>query len=220
LLIDTYDTEAAAEKVVRLAPRLNEQGIQIKAVRLDSGDLASHASKVRRILDKGRLLDVGIFVSGNLDEYILQDLISKNAPIDGFGIGTNMDTSADAPYLDCAYKLQEYAGRPRRKRSEGKATWPGRKQVFRRYNEDGCICEDILTIEDVPCDGKPLIEHIMHQGTRISTSPTLVDSRNHAARELACLPEDYRGLESINTYPVIVSPALEDLADEADQSIL
>jgi len=219
LLIDTYDTEAAAEKIVTLAPRLKEQGISIKAVRLDSGDLASHANKVRRILDNGNLHEVGIFVSGNLDEYILQDLIAIKAPINGFGIGTNMDTSSDAPYLDCAYKLQEYAGKPRRKRSEGKATWPGRKQVFRRYDEDGYVREDILTLEDKPCEGTPLIEHIMHHGKRIKPPPALTESRAHAAKELARLPEDYRRLKHSVAYSVIVSPALEDLAAAADKPV-
>ena len=127
LLIDTYETEAAAEKVVRLAPKLKQLGIDIQGVRIDSGDLGLHARKVRAILDEAGLREVRIFASGNLDEYILRDLIEGNAPIDAFGVGTRIDTSCDAPYLDCAYKLQEYAGRPRRKRSEGKTTWPGPK---------------------------------------------------------------------------------------------
>jgi nicotinate phosphoribosyltransferase len=137
LLIDTYDTEAAAEKAVQLAPKLERDGIKIKGVRLDSGDLADHAFKVRRILDKGGLAHVTIFASGSLDEYVLERLARKQAPIDGFGIGTHLDTSADAPYLDCAYKLVEYAGKARRKRSEGKVLWPGRKQVYRSYDEEG-----------------------------------------------------------------------------------
>jgi nicotinate phosphoribosyltransferase len=102
LLIDTYDTEAAAEKVVRLASKLGRDGIKIKGVRLDSGDLADHAFKVRRILDDGGLKEVTIFASGSVDESELERLMRKQAPIDGFGIGTHMDTSADAPYLDCA----------------------------------------------------------------------------------------------------------------------
>ena len=134
LLIDTYDTEAGAEKVVTLASRLREQGIAVKAVRLDSGDLAEHARRVRKILDDGGCQDVRIFSSGGLDEFALQDFLRSGAPIDGFGIGTRLDTSSDAPYLDCAYKLVEYAGIPRRKRSEGKATFPGRKQVYRRFD--------------------------------------------------------------------------------------
>jgi nicotinate phosphoribosyltransferase len=135
LLLDTYDTEAAARKVVALAPSLRTQGITVKGVRLDSGDLADHAQKVRRILDKGGLLHTKILASGNLDEYQLQRLVAGGVPIDSFAVGTAMTTSA-APSLDCAYKLQEYAGRPCRKRSEGKTTWPSRKQVYRQYRHD------------------------------------------------------------------------------------
>jgi nicotinate phosphoribosyltransferase len=156
LLLDTYDTEAAAEKVVKLGPQLAAEGITIKGVRLDSGDLGEHARKVRRILDRGGLSHVTIFASGNLDEHTVRDLVRAGAPIDGFGVGSRLMTSSDAPYLDCAYKLQEYAGRARRKRSEGKATWPGRKQVFRRYGSDGRMGEDILTVEDDPQEGEAL----------------------------------------------------------------
>ncbi|MDX8401239.1 MAG: nicotinate phosphoribosyltransferase, partial [Mariprofundaceae bacterium] len=108
LLIDTYDTERAAHKVVDVAQTLEKEGIRIRAVRLDSGDLAEHARKVRAILDAAGLTDIRIFSSGNLDEYRLMELAREQAPIDGFGVGTRMNTSADAPYLDCAYKLQEY----------------------------------------------------------------------------------------------------------------
>jgi nicotinate phosphoribosyltransferase len=219
LLIDTYDTERAAEKVVALAPRLKKAGISIKAIRLDSGDLVDHARKVRRILDDGNLRDVAIFASGGLDEYALEEIISSRAPIDGFGIGTSLDTSSDVPYLDCAYKLQEYAGVARRKRSEGKVTWPGRKQVYRRYSEDSLIREDILTLEDAPCEGNPLIRPVMRQGNRIDGLPDLDETRDHAARELSFLPEDYRRLKADITYPVIISPALADLADEVDKSL-
>ncbi|HEX5512815.1 MAG TPA: nicotinate phosphoribosyltransferase, partial [Gammaproteobacteria bacterium] len=136
-LIDTYDTEAGAAAVVALATQLRVQGVRTTAVRLDSGDLAVHARRVRAILDAGGLPEVGIFCSGNLDEYEIAGLLAGGAPITGFGVGTQLDVSADAPSLDCAYKLTEYAGHPRRKRSEGKQTWPGRKQVWRRYNDSG-----------------------------------------------------------------------------------
>ena len=131
LLIDTYDTEAGARKVVELAPKLKADGIAIRGVRIDSGDLAAMAKKVRGILDAGGLKDVIILVSGGINEDVLQTMMAAKAPIDGFGIGVNLDASIDAPSLDCAYKLQEYAGKPRRKLSEGKVTWPGRKQVWR-----------------------------------------------------------------------------------------
>src|SRR6516225_6685898 len=110
LLIDTYDTEAGARKVVALAPRLAARGIKIGAVRLDSGDLAALSKSVRRILDQGGLNDVRIFASGGLDEDSVAAMLHAGAPIDGFGMGTSLTTSSDVPALDCVYKLQEYAG--------------------------------------------------------------------------------------------------------------
>ena len=157
LLIDTYDTEAAAGKVVKLAARLREAGVHVAAVRIDSGDLGAHARQVRGILDAGGLADVKIFASGGLDEYLVDRLV-KESPIDGFGIGTNLVTSQDAPGLDCAYKLQEYAGRARRKRSEGKATWPGRKQVYRTLDASNRMLRDVLTLAGQSADGAPLMQ--------------------------------------------------------------
>lgn len=217
LLLDTYDTEAAAEKAVALAPRLRAEGIRIEGVRLDSGDLADHARKVRRILDAGGLHDATIFVSGSLDEYRVRDLLAGGAPIDGFGIGSRLDTSADAPYLDCAYKLQEYAGLARRKRSEGKATWPGRKQVYRRHDGDGRMREDVLTLEDDPWEGEPLIRPVMRGGRRLVPMPPLADSRARAAADLARLPEALRCLDGGTRYPVHVAPALIELARRVDE---
>ncbi|MBZ0160922.1 nicotinate phosphoribosyltransferase [Candidatus Methylomirabilis sp.] len=217
LLIDTYDTEAAAAKVVSLAPTLRQKGIAIQGVRLDSGDLAEHARKVRRILDEGGLSDAVIFASGNLDESSVEQLLAAQAPIDGFGIGTRMDTSADAPYLDCAYKLEEYAGRARRKRSEGKATWPGRKQVYRRYDVDGRMSGDILTLEDDPQEGEPLIQPVMRAGKRLADATPLTALRERARSQLARLPHRLRTLEKGPDYPVQVSPALRDLAKAVDE---
>ena len=131
LLIDTYDTEAAARKVVAMAPKLAAEGITVRAVRIDSGDLAALSRRVRAILDQGGLAGVTIFASGGLDEDAIAALVAAGAPIDGYGVGTSLTTSSDVPALDCAYKLQEYRGTPRRKQSEGKQTWPGRKQVWR-----------------------------------------------------------------------------------------
>lgn len=179
-------------------------------MRLDSGDLAAHARSVRAILDQGGLTDATIFASGNLDEYRLHDLVRQHAPIDGFGIGTRMNTSADAPYLDCAYKLVEYAGAPRRKRSEGKATWPGRKQVFRRYGPDGRIAVDFLALDGERIDGVVLLRPAMADGTRVAV-PTLDDSRRHAMRELATLSDAVRMLEPVVSVEVRISPALAAL---------
>ncbi|GAO37514.1 nicotinate phosphoribosyltransferase [Sulfuricella sp. T08] len=219
LLIDTYDTEAAAEKVVKLAPRLEQQGIHIKAVRLDSGNLAEHARKVRRILDQGGCRKIGIFCSGNLDEYAIHQMLADNAPVDGFGVGTLLDTSADAPYLDCAYKLVEYAGKPSRKRSEGKATWPGRKQVYRSYGADGSLERDTLTLEHDTHSGTPLIEPCMQEGKRLSAPEPLERVRQRAASELERLPRHLRQLETSSLpYTVEIAPALRELAAAIDRA--
>jgi nicotinate phosphoribosyltransferase len=217
-LIDTYDTEAGAQKVVELAPKLKVLGIPIKGVRLDSGDLASHARHVREILDAAGLADTTIFASGNIDEYSLEKLILERAPIDGFGIGTHLDTSEDAPYLDCAYKLQQYAGIPRRKRSEGKATWPGVKQVYRRFDADGLLAGDTITLMDAPCTGRPLLKAIMLGGELVETLPTLERIRLYAEDQLNRLPENLRVLKNAQPYPVWISAELCALTENMDKN--
>lgn len=216
-LIDTYDTEAAAQRVIALASRLKQKGLSIKGVRLDSGDLADHARKVRRILDQGGLMGTEIIVSGNLDEMMLRALIEANAPIDSFAVGTHLTTSADAPHLDCVYKLQDYAGQPRRKRSEGKATWPGRKQVYRQYDRGGRIASDILTLADDVQEGEALVQPIMQGGRRLAPPPPLSAVRERAARQLACLPDHVRQLRDGASMPVKVAPALQSLAKSVDE---
>jgi nicotinate phosphoribosyltransferase len=216
LLIDTYDTEAAARKVVALAPRLKAAGISIGGVRLDSGDLITLSKAVRRILDEGGLRDVTIFASGGIDETVIANIIRSGAPIDGFGIGSSLTTSYDAPGLDCAYKLEEYAGLPRRKRSAGKATWPGRKQVWRRFGADGRMAGDILSLENDDQAGEPLIELVMQGGKRVAPAPSLAEIRARAARDLQRLPEPLRRLEPGASYPVEVSGDLTRLAAEVD----
>ena len=218
LLIDTYDTEAAAAKVVTLARKLLADGISIKGVRLDSGDLAGHARRVRQILDDGGLEKTTIFASGNLDEYRMYELSSSGAPIDGFGVGTALDVSSDAPSLDCAYKLQEYASRPRRKCSEGKATWPGRKQVYRNYGADGCLAGDVVALEENdPHDGKPLILPVMQAGRRINADTTLNQMRQWTLAGYARLPKAMTTLEAAPTYPVVISAPLQALAKQLDE---
>lgn len=217
LLIDTYDTEAAAQRVIRMAPHLKREGIPVKGVRLDSGDLAEHARKVRRILDEGGLRDTQILASGNLDEYRLKDLLRSGAPIDSFAVGTAMTTSADAPSLDCAYKLQEYAGRPCRKRSEGKATWPGRKQVYRLYRKGGCLDHDVVTTLNDRQEGEPLLSSVMKEGRRLAPSRALHDIRKQVTTALSQLPDWMRQLDDSSPYDVRISQALHDLADSMDR---
>jgi nicotinate phosphoribosyltransferase len=217
LLIDTYDTDAATHKVVALAPRLQAEGITVGAVRIDSGDLNALSRSVRNILDQGGLAGVKIFVSGGLDEDDIMALINAGAPIDGFGIGTSLTTSSDLPALDCAYKLEEYAGVARRKRSTGKATWPGRKQVWRSYDAGGRMAGDVLTIEGDSQSGEPLIVPVMKDGLRLAPPPSLDDMRARAAHELARLPAPLRELTPGASYPVQVAEALQRLAAEVDR---
>jgi nicotinate phosphoribosyltransferase len=216
LLIDTYETERGAERVVALAPRLMAQGITISGVRIDSGNLGEHAFKVRRILDEGGLRDVKIVASGGLDEDRLLALSGAGAPIDAYGIGTSLTTAADVPALDCAYKLQEYAGRPRRKRSEGKATWPGRKQVWRHYDERGRIAGDVVSVVDDRQRGETLLRPVMRGGQRLSAQPDLAVSRDYAREQLAGLPEPLTHLAAFD-YPVEISARLRETAADLDR---
>jgi len=217
LLIDTYDTEAAAQQVVRLAQWLQEEEeIRIRAVRIDSGDLGAMALRVREILDAGGCPDIGIFASGNLDEYAVQALVEQGAPIDGFGIGTRMNTSSDAPYLDCAYKLVEYAGQARRKRSPGKAPWPGCKQVFRRVDANGLIEGDTLALQPELLPGTGLLQPVMRGGRLLATSPSVAEIRDYARVQLASLPQPLRALTAAEPYPVGVSDNLRELARQVD----
>lgn len=215
LLVDTYDTLEGARRVAELAGRLRAEGIRIRGVRIDSGDLAALAADVRRILDGNGCDNVSIFCSGSLDEYILaRDL--RDAPADGFGIGTRLCVSSDAPYLDCAYKIQEYAGIARRKKSAGKATWPGRKQVYRRLDGDGLLDGDRLVESEETCDGSALLERVMVDGQRTGHAPALAGVRAHTAAQLATLPAAFRDPTVQAPYDVAVSGRLRALAAEID----
>lgn len=218
LLIDTYDVEQATHKVVQLGHRLKAKGIAIKGVRLDSGDLAEYARQVRKILDAGGLPEVTIFCSGDLDEHRIKALLEEQAPIDGFGVGTRLDSSTDAPSLDCVYKLQEYAGKPRRKRSTGKATWPGRKQVYRRI-QDGVLTGDWLGLEkETQLGGEPLLQRVMHRGRRCQVTLPLKALQDRVQSQLIKLPSVLRGNGTAPPYPVHIAPALQQLADQLDDS--
>jgi len=219
LLIDTYDTLRGARTVVDLVPGLLKSGIKVRAVRIDSGDLADLSREVRSILDRGDAADVQIFASGGLNEYALQDLLAAGAPVDGFGIGTDLDVSSDAPYLDCAYKLQEYDGRICRKRSAGKETWPGRKQVFRRAAADGTLVRDFVGLETEKLTDNPLMIPVMRKGRRLHEPEPLATIRNRAAASLATLPKNLRALDRAEPYAIDISAEVQALADEFDRQL-
>ncbi len=189
LLVDTYDTIEGVRNVIRLAGELGG-AFRIHAVRLDSGDLATLAVESRRLLDEAGLDQVQIFASGSLDEHRVAELVAAGAPITGFGVGTRMGVSADHPYLDTAYKLVGYAGRPRMKLSTDKSNLPGRKQVFRTD------ARDVIGLHDEPIDGRPLLVKVMAAGTRLPAGErTLAEISAHRQQDVESLPPHLRGLE-------------------------
>lgn len=209
LLLDTYDTEAAARTVVALAPQLRAEGIAIRGVRIDSGDLAAQARCVRGILDAGGLRGTTILASSDIDEYELQRLERAGAPIDGFGVGTRVVTSADRPYLDCAYKLQAYAGRARCKLSAGKATWPGAKQVYRHGDDAGRMSFDVIALAGETHAGTPLLPCVMRAGRRLAPPPEMATIRSRVKEQLRSLPASLRSLERGEPFRVLQSQALQ-----------
>lgn len=208
LLVDTYDTLAGVKKVIELAGRVGE-AFRVRAVRLDSGDLDALSREARRLLDNAGLEQVEIFASGGLDEDAIHALISAGAPIDGFGVGTSLGVASDAPDLDIAYKLAEYAGCGRLKLSSGKPILPGRKQVFRE-ERDGVFSGDVIGRFDEDLPGEPLLVKVMEQGERLdSHERDLARLREYAAACISRLPEALRALAPAEPgYPVRVSDAL------------
>ncbi|QKP78900.1 nicotinate phosphoribosyltransferase [Methyloligella sp. GL2] len=218
LLVDTYDTLAGVDKVIALARELGED-FGVRAIRLDSGDLAELAKQARRRLDAAGLGQVEIFASGGLDEYAIAELVAAGAPIDGFGVGTAMGLSSDAPGLDLVYKLTSYAGEGRIKLATGKPVLPGRKQVF-RIEEGGIARRDIIAREGETLGGQPLLEPVMRGGKRLNPALSLDRRRDYAAIECAKLPPALRGLEPADPpYTVEISPALQAYQDEIRNEI-
>ncbi len=217
LLIDTYNDMAGAEKAVVVARELEKKGFKLGGVRLDSGDLEETSKKVRALLDENGLKYVSIFASGDLDEYRITDLLSKEAKIDAFGVGTKMGTSVDYPYTDVIYKLCEASrGKgefvPIMKLSTDKTTLPGRKQVYRLTDDEGIYIKDVISLENEPADGKePLLSKFMEKGKLRYKLPALNEIRATATKNLSKLPERYKKLTEAPTYPVELSPSLIDL---------
>jgi nicotinate phosphoribosyltransferase len=219
LLVDTYDTLEGVRNVVRLARELGDD-FHVRGIRLDSGDLGELARRSRAILDEAGLEDVEIFASGGLDEWSIQDLAREGAPIDGFGVGTGMGVSQDAPALDIAYKLTEYAGEGRLKLSSDKSILPGRKQIF-RVDKDGRAVKDVLAREGERHEGRPLLTQVMKDGRRLSSgSVSLEGARERARAETATLPDRLLALEPARPpYEVEVSRALEEYRARVEEEV-
>lgn len=218
LLVDTYDTPAAVETVIALARELGSD-FRVRAIRLDSGDLLALSRDARRRLDAAGLPDVRIIASGGLDEWKIERLMRARAPIDAFGVGTDMMVSTDAPALDIAYKLTSYDGEGRMKFSPGKRNLPGSKQVFRRYRNDRAI-GDVLARYDEKLRGRPLLETVMVDGRRTGRRPSLAEIRKERRDAIAQLPSRFRTLRPAATaYPVTVSARLARFEEETARRI-
>ena len=208
LLVDTYDTLRGVQHVLRLARELGD-GFQARAIRLDSGDLLGLSRAARQMLDEAGLQRVQIFASSNLDEDSIARLVAQGAPIDGFGVGSAIGVSTDAPCLDIVYKLVSYAGKDRIKLSTSKLLLPGRKQVF-RVEENGVARKDVVARFAEELKGRALLRPMMRGGQRVEgASPSLPEIQEHARRELGLLPPEVRGLEPMAPpYRVEASPVL------------
>ena len=220
-LVDTYDSLAGVRKAVKVGRELKKAGIPLKGIRLDSGDIVRLSQAARRILDEAGFKETMIFASGAFDEYKIQQILAKGAEVNSFGVGTKMGVSGDAPYLDMAYKLVQYNGRPVLKLSPGKMTLAGEKQVFRFYNQEGHMAKDILGLRWEQFErGELLLERFMSQGKITKALPSLVEIRERFLGEFATLDASYKEISSHPPrFPVDYSPALRKLQQETIREV-
>jgi nicotinate phosphoribosyltransferase len=220
LLIDTYDTLAGARKAVTVAGEMRQAGLTLRAVRLDSGDMVQLSKQVREILDESGFPEVKIFASGGFDEFKIRKILTAGAIIDAFGVGTKMGVSADAPYLDMAYKMVVYKGRPVMKLSSGKVSLAGPKQVFRQRDEQGLFKGDLLGLLDEEVAGsESLLETVMQDGKKLHPPEPLPKIRDRFRQEFTLLPEIYKNLEGNPNYPVVITPRLQALQEQVRREI-
>jgi nicotinate phosphoribosyltransferase len=217
-LIDTYDDSKGAKNAAIVAKELEKKGYRLDAVRLDSGNLISISQKVRQILDSCGLDYVKIFASGDLDEYVIEELVNEGAKIDAFGVGTRMSTSLDRPYVDVVYKLSgKVEGGsfvPAMKLSKGKATLPAKKQIFRQRDNKGRHARDIIGLEHEDIKGEPLLKKVMEDGRITYEIPTLEEIRKATLENLSALPEKYKKLRGSSLYPVELGHGLSKIRSQ------
>jgi len=215
LLVDTYDTQKGVRNAVEVAREFKARGYLLKGIRLDSGDLLKLSLAARRILDTHGFREVKIFASGDLDEYKIERLAERDAPIDDFGVGTKMGVSQDAPSLDVIYKISEVTNDsgtflPTMKLSERKVTLPGRKQVFRRFDKRGFCRQDVIGLEEED-RGEPLLEKVMEAGEVVARVKSVAEIREVASKNIASLKNNLRQLKAGVRHPVLISPGLKKL---------
>jgi nicotinate phosphoribosyltransferase len=220
LLVDTYDTIAGVRKAVTVAQEMRDAGKSLRAVRLDSGDMVQLSQQVRELLDREGFPEVKIFASGGFDEFKIDKILADGAEIDAFGVGTKIGVSADAPYLNMAYKMVEYNGRPVMKLSSGKVSLAGPKQVFRQRDEQGLYRGDFIGLPDEDIvDSEKLLVPVMKGGTRLLQTEPLNEIQERFRKEFSLLPETYKDLQGNPNYPVEISPRLQALQDKVRDDI-
>ncbi len=209
LLVDTYDTLAATEKIIA-------SGLRPTAIRMDSGDLLELSKQIRRRLDRAGLQDTKIFASGDLDEFKIRHLLAHGAQVDSFGVGTSLATSIDAPALGGVYKLVDLESKEgisvRAKLSEQKVTYPGRKQVYRFRRSNGVFREDIIACEGEGFpEAEPLLRRVMRRGERVVDGPDLKQVQERARCEMGKIPPGCTRIVRPTRYPVKFSECLQSL---------
>lgn len=210
LLIDTYDTIGGAHAAVKVAQHMEKQGNHLAGVRLDSGDMIAMSHQVRAILNGAGLPHVKIYASGGFDEFAVAKAVRMQAAIDTFGVGTKVGVSADLPYLNIVYKMVRYNNRDVLKRSPGKETLAGKKQVFRKIDKHGIYAEDILGMREEQCaDGRSLLNRVMQGGQLCRPLPSIHHARVQFDKGFRCLPQAYKALFDPPVYPVQMSSVLQ-----------
>ena len=216
-LVDTFNTIEGVKKAVKVAKKLGLK--TFKGIRLDSGDLLSLSKEARKILDENGFKDAKIIVSGGINEYKIKKLLDEGAPIDGWGVGTELVVSADVPYLDCAYKLVEYNGRPVMKFSKRKMTLPYRKQVYRFY-ENGIFKKDVIAKYNENIEGgKPLLKQYIKDGKLISKLPDINSIKEKAIKSFESLPDQYKDIEKTVHYIPEISLEIKKAVEELKKKL-
>ena len=202
LLADTYDTVEGVKRAIKVA---KEMGVKLKGIRLDSGNVVELSKVARKLLDEAGFKECKIIVSGGLDEYRIEEIVKAGAPVDAFGVGTKVGTSADSPYIDFVYKLVQVGNRPIMKTSTGKKMYPGKKQVFRQEGRD------IVALAEEEHPGKPLLEPVIDKGKRVKPLPSLKEAREYCLENLSKLPPELKEIRKRASYRVEISEKLQEL---------
>jgi nicotinate phosphoribosyltransferase len=220
ILVDTYDSVAGLHRAAKVAGELLAQGHHLVGIRLDSGDLVGLSRQARTILDQAGLEQARVVVSGSLDETRIAEMLQQGAQVDLFAVGTKMGSSADAPFLDLAYKLVSYDGRPTLKLSTGKESWAGAKQIWRRLDQDGRLDHDLLGLAPEAQAGRALLEPVMEGGRRLGPRGGWRQAQKRFREDLSQMPPATLRLADHLPGRVEISPSLSDLQETIRLSTL